>query len=839
MRVSDRFKTLRLDGLNLTKDGLEAAGGKPFAVGKKDRFPTGVKAYRGIPFDCGEGFAFVKPGSDAVKISFPASNAKQFVFLHACESPQQSPGDDGIIRNYKGFPELMTEICEYAFLYEDGGTVSFTAKSRIEINDVEFSWGKGGLLSKPQGMDASNYGASEDISRGRMPHAPWGSTQCRVHNERDWGEPGLWLYARENPRPGVPIVGIELKPLGGSAYLFGLTAGETDENPLRYGSRKKVALPVRAGQSDPTSCVDIDLGQIISVTPRNVYPDGWLDATTPSEPKTAEDYLVEFCSHEDAVIYYNESDVLRVRDIAGEVSVSPAEKYVTLRVLDENGKKTPVRVHAHGAAGEYLPPRNRHRAPNAFWFEDYGADFARGSHYSTYIDGDADYLLPHGDVFVEVSKGFEIKPLRVKLQVGPETDELTIRLERVIDWRKKGFATADTHVHFLSTQTALLEGEAEGVNVVNLLASQWGELFTNIGDFTGREGPENSNGEYMVKVGTENRQQIMGHISLIGYDGKMILPLTTDGPDESAIGDPMETTLTQWAEACRKQKGLNILPHFPNPRAENAAAIVSELIDAVEVTTGWGPHGGINPYYLSDWYRYLNCGYKVAAVGGTDKMGAYIAIGEMRTYAKLLKDELFTYDAWKRAVAAGRTFATCGALADFCVEGREMGETIELGGAAKLAVEWTVASAALPLTSVELIRNGEIIEKISLDSQIGERSGSLSVETFESAWFALRIRGRMPWGQNEIIAAHTSAIFVIIGGKPPFSGPDAATILDQIEGAATYVKFLGTKAREKQYKLALSALSGAHRALHNRMHSQGMFHKHMEGNENHKGHEQA
>jgi hypothetical protein len=56
------------------------------------------------------------------------------------------------------------------------------------------------------------------------------------------------------------------------------------------------------------------------------------------------------------------------------------------------------------------------------------------------------------------------------------------------------------------------------------------------------------------------------------------------------------------------------------PAAEHAASIVSGDIDGVEMTS-WGDlYSGINPYSLSDWYRYLNCGYMVAAVGGTDKM---------------------------------------------------------------------------------------------------------------------------------------------------------------------------------------------------------------------------
>ena len=53
--------------------------------------------------------------------------------------------------------------------------------------------------------------------------------------------------------------------------------------------------------------------------------------------------------------------------------------------------------------------------------------------------------------------------------------------------------------------------------MVNLLVSQWGELFTNIGDFDGKTtlGSKDlgGSGEYLVRVGTENRQHVLGHIS--------------------------------------------------------------------------------------------------------------------------------------------------------------------------------------------------------------------------------------------------------------------------------------------------------------------------------------
>ena len=38
-----------------------------------------------------------------------------------------------------------------------------------------------------------------------------------------------------------------------------------------------------------------------------------------------------------------------------------------------------VRLHLHGEAGEYLPPRGHHRKVNRYWFEDYDAEFVNGA----------------------------------------------------------------------------------------------------------------------------------------------------------------------------------------------------------------------------------------------------------------------------------------------------------------------------------------------------------------------------------------------------------------------------------------------------------------------------
>ena len=164
-----------------------------------------------------------------------------------------------------------------------------------------------------------------------------------------------------------------------------------------------------------------------------------------------------------------------------------------------------------------------------------------GTEYA-YVDGTFQVELPVGDVFVELFKGFEYAPLRQKLTIQPHQRELTLRAERPMAWRSRGWMTADTHVHFISPQTAWLQGRAEGLNLINLLASQWGDLYTNVGDLSGALSGV-SRDETLVYVGTENRQHLLGHMSLLGVD---LASMMAGSDDEDAAAD----------EKPKKKRGL-------------------------------------------------------------------------------------------------------------------------------------------------------------------------------------------------------------------------------------------------------------------------------------------
>jgi hypothetical protein len=835
---SPLFSPITLKG-NKSLLNLKDSSASERMVSAAKEAPLGSGTAWGIPFNIPKSIIFLKDNS--VSIPVQSFTANWLVFLHTSDRMDQPQNSDGLYDPpFKGIGHLNEHVVDYIIIYEDKSEVPLAIRQRHQIGMVQQQWGENCLQA------VAHHKPAPKRPHHKQTTGNWGSSQTQVETF-DRGEWINWLWACENPNPQKKIVGFRFEPKNKMAIvLSAITGGKVSSNPLRWISRQKALFLLPEGTDiDPMlsddgllSQIQLDLGQVISATPRFIYPNkNWEKTYNNMIPDISDrEILIEYTAHPEARFHFGEGTVLSLSDMQKDTSrnqlqpIKSALQNVKIRVFEKgNPQPVPVKLHVHGESGEYLAPVNRHRIPNTAWFEDYSVDFAhRGIHICTYIPGETRIKLPTGNIYLEISKGFEIKPVRKVISITPDTKEISIEIEKVLPWREKGWVTADTHVHFLSPNSALLEGSAEGLNIINLLASQWGELMTNVGDFDGKTtlGSKESggDGEYLVRVGTENRQHVLGHISLLGYNGDMILPMTTGGSDESAIGDPIEILLTEWAKQCKEQDGVVILPHFPNPRMENAAAIVNGNIDGVEMTSWADLYGGISPYSLTDWYRYLNCGYFVAAVGGTDKMSANTAVGTVRTYAKIMEDREFTYDEWKNAVRNGQTFVTYGPLLNFNVDGKTMGNRIEISSkGGTFDVNWQVASVTVPISGVELIVNGEVRERETISSNIAEGHWTFKAE--KSCWLALLVRGHYA-DKPEIIAAHSSPIMVYMKGSKMYSEVDALTILEQIEGSLAYLNTIGTRADDVSYKRMRLLLESTHRQVHNRMHQMGYFHKH-------------
>ena len=840
-------KAFTLDHQTLT-DGLRA----PIGVGEL----TGHQTFCGMPFVLGQ------PGeknvilleNQAVHIDVDALTATYLIFLHAVE--------DRVTNYWPGLADFSVDgnelgdlVADYTLEYADGTVETAPILRRFAIQQSRIAWGASAFAAIPATKPAVFHTLTEEQILGNLPRRPYGNGETRHASGRERSAEKLWLYALPNPHPAKPIRRIVCTPQKERALIYGITATTLTEHPLRASMRRKARLTLPTGATlnklGELDNVDIDLGVVISARAAFDYDHArWLGAEPVVLPaKSEQAVIVEYTAHPQAKLYVATGpDTQQIYDLAALsaaelIEVAPAHRPVAVRVVEQVSQQpVAVRIHLHGAHGEYLPPRGNHRQVNPYWFEDNYGEFVNVHNQYAYIPGECVVDLPLGDVYVEITNGYEVQPVRTRVSVTPETEVLTFTLEKVLRWREQGWVTADTHVHFLSPSTALLEGQAEGVHVVNLLASQWGEMFSNVTDYDGKStlGAKEfgGDGEFLVRVGTENRMQTLGHISLLGYSGQMIHPLCTGGPSESALGDPQEVTMAEWAQRCIDQGGLVVMPHAPNPQLERAADIVLELVHAIELMTfnPLNPNNiQVNPYGIADWYRYLNLGYQLPVSGGSDKMSASSLLGGIRTYTQL-GDRAFTYENWMAATKAGNTFVTVGPLAELLVDGVAPGGKVVLpASGGSVDVTWKVESVSLPIDQVEIVVGGLAVEQTTVKQAL-TASGSATISITDSTWIALRVRGSYS-GKHGEIAAHTSAVQVLVEGKPLFAPKDAMAVLEQIEGAIAYVDTIATRPAAQRFKQMRATLEAAHNRLHQRMHQNGLFHRHTPLHDHMRSHE--
>jgi hypothetical protein len=219
-----------------------------------------------------------------------------------------------------------------------------------------------------------------------------------------------------------------------------------------------------------------------------------------------------------------------------------------------------------------------------------------------------------------------------------------------------------------------------------------------------------------------------------------------------------------------------------------AALIATGRVDATEMT-------GQEDYLHLEYYRYLNCGYRVPLVGGTDKMSADVPVGLSRTYVNIPADEPFNYDNWCKYLRAGRTFLSAGPLLRLRVDGHAEGSTVKLpGNGGTVAVE-AAAVSVLPFHCLEIVMNGQVVART--ETAQGTRRLELRerIKVERHAWLAARCAGpnysilkhHDCW--NRGIMAHTSPVYLAVGGEWwMFDAGTANYMLTLMHGGLEYIQ---------------------------------------------------
>ena len=454
-----------------------------------------------------------------------------------------------------------------------------------------------------------------------------------------------------------------------------------------------------------------------------------------------------------------------------------------------------IRGTVRGPDGEVTPARIMLLASDGRAYTEDGGFHrtipASRTHYA-HTSGAFEVEVPAGTVSVEAMRGFEYLPARASVDV-PEGGlaEVSLELDRIMDPRRGGWFSGDTHTHDLHEGRFGLTQEgffhqvaADDLHVTNALIHMDGtKLMGRWSDLTGAP-YRLSRGEYILRYSQEFRDSF-GHVALIGID-HFIMPLIGGAANTPYAPDVLKI---RHIDAARTQGGIAGFVHPYSAPVETPSDAAAKDIP-VHVALGKGdfydvvsiPSLEIHSAMVYD--KLLNSGFRLAATGGTDNFSDVWydpSGGTARTYARV--DGPLSFESWIAAVKAGRTFGTNGPLLFLTVDGKEPGDEIATTASEPFAmrVRAEVASIA-PLDKIDVLRNGEVAHTWEPEGNGPFWEFDASVDVPDGGWIALRATGPPSRYVGDAFAfAQTSPVYIVRDGIPYTNPSDARFLLESVD----------------------------------------------------------
>lgn len=764
-----------------------------------EEMTLGERVLHGIPFSFGtqEAALLLARPREAREIPI-GEDARWLVFAHAVLETDLYEGGS-----------IGEPVGAYRVRYSDGTEVQVELRQRYEIGPTPRKW-LGHVTPLDWGQTpflAVNDAEHELMDRicGRYDAA--GARLVEIEDPQSRVPYVLpyrfYLWGWQNPHPERQIESVEVQ--GGERHTIvvgAITRSLLEEDPLHRAVAREMLVQLD-GEIDEHVEVRVDRGFATHTYLAGAMEDhsrvgapGWGQLRTDlsigyARVAASPSATVTVLQDEKELGTFRWGELLALGSLRPNDSLSvelpSADRtWVTGEVRDaDTGEPIACRMRFESVEGIPYAPYGHHAHINSdggTWNLDIGGDVRLGAATYAFVDGRFEGWLPDGTVVVEISRGFTYRPIRQTIEVSPESREFTFDLQRLFDPLARGYAGGDTHVHFVSTKGAELEGRAEDLQVVNLLQTQWGHLFTSTEEFSGR--PEYSlGGDTVVFTGQENRTNMLGHINLLGLR-EPIMPWCTGGSEEADLGGGLETTLSRWADECRAQGGTVVLAHFPVPYGETAALLATGRLDAVETI-------GFDNYNMGEYYRYLNAGFQIPLAAGTDKMMAEVPIGMLRTYAAVEQPGAFDYWEWSRGVKKGDTMVSSGPMLWAKLNGLTAGSTVSARAGTPLTLTVDLETV-FPVHEIEIIVNGEISARLSVPEGADRHSFSHELTVDEDSWVAVRCFGsdnaRHYDTWDRFVFAHTSPIYVTTGTQ--YHRFDEATLRSMlliVDGARRHI----------------------------------------------------
>jgi TolB protein len=463
-----------------------------------------------------------------------------------------------------------------------------------------------------------------------------------------------------------------------------------------------------------------------------------------------------------------------------------------------NGRTMPARV-------SITTPDGRSFAPDEAWrHADDGFDRRqRPMEYGYFhTPGSSVLNLLVGTVSIEVSRGPEYKVYRRTMTLrGDSSASVRVVLDRLADLPATGWYSGDLHVHmnyggaYRNNPAHLaFQAQAEDVHVVeNLIVNKEGRI-PDIQYFRGRPDPVSNAGTIIVHD-QEYHTSFWGHTGFLGLSRNIVLPGYAGYANTAAASlAPINATVLDLARAQGAVTGyVHPFDSYRNP-SDSTKPLTHELpVDVALAKVDYYEVLGFIDDYMANtkvWYQLLNCGFRLAAGGGTDAMANFASLrGPVGMNRVFVKSGRLDYQRWLDGLKAGRSFATNGPLLGLTINRRDLGDQIDLPAGRHELVARVSLRSYVPIDQLEVVNNGQVIAELSLSGSRTSVDTMLRISASASGWYVLRARGSKPTDPvlDLYPYASTSPIYVIVGGKPIRSRVDAEYFLawiDRLEKAA-------------------------------------------------------
>jgi hypothetical protein len=411
------------------------------------------------------------------------------------------------------------------------------------------------------------------------------------------------------------------------------------------------------------------------------------------------------------------------------------------------------RVKGALAVSESAIPIPKQAIPLLWGQQDRAEGYALQPDGSFYVDGSFDVRVPPGDYRIQISKGFEYARRIETVTLAPGgVAAKEYRIERWADMPARGWYSSDDHIHLRRSPgddpSIARWIAAEDIHVGNLLqmGDFWATYFSQYA--FGPVGRYQEQGRILSSGQEEPRTPEIGHTISLG--AREFVRTSRDYYSYDRLFDHVHDLggITGFAHQAFSFHGYRGM-------ALNTLRGKTDFLELAQFCVQEGP------LPTEHYYRYLDLGYKLTALAGSDFPWCgpqFAQIGNARFYAYTGSGGL-TFERWFAAVQAGHTFVTTGPMLFLTVNGKIPGDTVDVPRGSKLRITAEALGVAgqVPLESLEVVGHGKALGKATRANP-GRMTLDVSLPVEHGIWIAARAQA----GKGQM--AHTTPVYVTVGG---------------------------------------------------------------------------